>query len=161
MRRALVAALLVFAMAGCTSMADAGGVGLLEPEIRVRQLSGQLLPRVDVATDVNLQIDLLNRSAEPIVLERIELRSTPTSEVIFRSSSRQLHEEILPGELRTVDFWVEARLEDRSSGSVRPASTGGTVVVRGTAVFDSPAGRFRTVFIEPVVEGDAGSGQEE
>lgn len=157
--RALVSGLLLtLTAAGCTSMADAGGVGLIEPGIRVRQMSGQMIPRTDVVTDVNLQIDVFNQSAETIVLERVALQSTPTSEVIYMPASRQLHEVIPPGEVRTVDFWVQARLEARSSSGVGRGAEGGGVTVRGTAVFDSPVGKFRTVFIEPVVVFDSRNG---
>lgn len=135
----------ILALAGCSSSKDAREVGLIEPEIRVRQIAGQLLPRVGVDTDISLEIDVFNQSSEQIVLERIELRSTPTSEIVYRSAVRQLKEQIPPGEVRTVEMWVVAQQTNPRADERSP------VWVRGTAIFSSPFGRFRSVFIEPVI----------
>lgn len=147
MRSGLILVGIGIAVAACSS--SSGTVSLLEPELRVRTQSGQIEPRAGAETDIALQIDVRNVSGETITLERIQLRTTPTSDVSYRQVSRTFDVEIPPGEVRTVELWVSATRTNPRGDARSP------VMVRGTAIFSSPVGGFRKVFIEPVVEIDS------
>ncbi|HVR42799.1 MAG TPA: hypothetical protein VMS56_05075 [Thermoanaerobaculia bacterium] len=101
-------------------------------------------------TRIDLLVDVLNRSSEPITLRRLTIQSVTGGAWRFDSSSRALHEVIPPGQLLTIGMGVDAVSDEFGSD---PSSR---VSVRGTAVFESDLGPFRRVFIEPIGLGQGG-----
>ncbi len=138
------------ALASCKSggsESDRMPLQLIPPEFRVRQVSGQMLPmrRVEPSS-VSLQIDIFNRSSEPILLKRLQLQSLIGGAYRFPVTTRLFNTTIAPDGVQTVDMWVDAVVETDMRNETAP------VQVRGTAIFDSPVGNFRRVFIVRVIE---------
>lgn len=126
--------------------------GLIPPEFRVRQPAGQIgegYVLVD-ETSIDLLVDVLNRSSEPITLRRLSLQAVSGGAFGFEPASRTFDETIPPGQVRTVDMWVRAKAENVRMDPSNPVS------VRGSAIFDSGVGSFRRVFIEPIALGVEG-----
>jgi hypothetical protein len=140
-----LALLLLLASASCSSSSIPR---LIEPEFRVRQVVGQIAPsrRLSSATEINLMIDIANRSEETITLKRVSLQSMGSGGFRIEPASRTYDVRIEPRQVQTVDIWVFAQSESTSIDPNAPVS------VRGTAIFNTPAGNFRSVFIEPISE---------
>lgn len=136
---------------GCSSASEeASDHGLSEPLVTVRQPQGQPLARPGESVDLNLQVDVYNSSSEPITIRRLSLSTLPTSDIQFKPAGRNLDETIAPKTSETIELWVRASNDSRRNDPMGP------VQVRGTAVFDSAKGKFRTVFIENVVQSSQG-----
>lgn len=133
-------------LAACASADSAGPAQLIPPRFRVRLLSGQILPSAYTPnTDLELRVDIYNDSAEPITLKRLQLQSV-VGGLGFRPAGRIFNKMIPPKGVETFELWVSAFLEAGYVDARAP------VMVRGTAVFDSPAGAFRRVFTSELVE---------
>lgn len=140
-------AMIALVLAGCGTAADQGPAQLLAPKIRVRQLAGQILPSPrSPVTEIELLVDIFNESSEPITLKRLQLQSIIGGGFRFQPTARTFNKVIPPGGVETFDLWVEIAAE-APGVDVRSPST-----VRGTALFDSPAGGFRHLFTEQIVE---------
>lgn len=137
-------------LAGCASADSGGPAELLAPRFRVRLISGQILPSAYTpSTDVELRVDIYNDSGEPITLKRLQLQSVMGG-FAFRPVGK-IFNRIIPSKgVETFELWVTA-FREAASVDVR-----GPVTVRGTAVFDSPAGAFRRVFTADLVESRPG-----
>ena len=139
-------AVLALVLAGCAA-ADQRPAQLLAPTVRVRQMAGQILPSPYApVSQIELLVDIFNESSEPITLKRLQLQSLTGGGFRFIPTSKAFNKVIPSGGVETFDLWVEIAAESPGV-DVRSPST-----VRGTALFDSPAGGFRHVFTSEIVE---------
>lgn len=132
----------------CSSGPKSEDVRLLAPEFRVRQLTGQMAPsRFAPAQQIEILIDVFNRSAEEITLEQIQLQAVAGGGYTFASTTRNYRVKIAPGGVETAAIWVEARLEQGLHEGGGPP-----VRVRGIARFIASGKRFQEIFTETVIE---------
>jgi len=152
MRKVILLGLLIPSLLIPVSCSSASGnmpVQLIPPRFRVRQLAGQVAPSAyRDTTNVNLLIDVYNDSAEPIVLKRIRLKSQ-SGNLQIQPTGRYYNETVPPHDVRTVDIWVRAYLDNVFGSENEP------IQVRGTATFTSEYGSFTRLFIEPVIVHDS------
>lgn len=135
-----ISAFVILMTLGCSS----GGHGppdLIPPEFRVREMSGQFRPRGAETAPITLQVDIFNHSSEELVLKRLQLQSTGGGAYRFGPASRIFNQKIPSQSVQTFDFPIDASLE---SITIDPSTP---VTIRGTAIFDSPFGKFRRVFV--------------
>ncbi|HUO84624.1 MAG TPA: hypothetical protein VM534_05865 [Thermoanaerobaculia bacterium] len=142
-----VLAMVMFPLLQACSSAGDTPANLIPPRIQVRQLSGQMEPgSYRQEAQVNLIIDVFNDSSEAITLKRLRIQSIIGGQMEFGAAERLFDLSIPAGGSQTVDIWVDAY----TSASMLNADP--RMMVRGTAVFDSPFGPFRRVFTEPILE---------
>lgn len=140
-------AVIALGLVGCGTAADQPSAQLLAPKVRVRQLAGQILPSArSPVTEIELLVDIFNESAEPITLKRLQVQSIIGGGFRFRPIARTFNKVIPPGGVETFDMWVQIAAESPGVDVRSPS------IVRGTALFDSPAGGFRHVFTSEIVE---------
>lgn len=74
--------------------------GLIPPEFRVRQPAGQIGEGRGLVdeTSIDLLVDVLNRSSEPITLRRLSLQAVSGGAFGFEPASRTFDETIPPGD---------------------------------------------------------------
>lgn len=141
MKRLSAIAFLV--MLGCSSGGNAPP-DLIPPEFRVRETSGQFRPRGSESVPLTLQVDIFNHSSEELVLKRLQLQTMGGGAYRFGPASRIFDHKIPSQSVRTFELPIEASLESVSIDASAP------VTIRGTAIFESPFGKFRRVFINPL-----------
>jgi hypothetical protein len=140
----------VLLMVACTTADSAGPAQLIPPRFRVRLPSGQILPSgYSPSTSIELMVDIFNDSSEPITLKRLQLQSV-VGGLRFLPTSRLFNKTIPAHGVETFDLGVDVSAESPGLDVRAP------VTVRGTAVFDSPAGAFRRVFTTELVESRPG-----
>jgi len=138
MRR--ICALVILVTLRCSSGGDAPP-DLIPPEFRVRETSGQFRPRGAETVPITLQVDIFNHSSEDLILKRLQLQSVGGGAYRFSPASKIFDQKIPSRSVRTFELPVEASLE---SVTIDPSTP---VTIRGTAIFESPFGKFRRVFV--------------
>lgn len=153
---ALLSLLVLLPVVGCTSstasIPDQVPASLIEPAFKIRQVVGQAFAARHESgpISVKFELDVLNRSSEPLTLERVQLESVGYGAYTLRRSSVPFEKVIQPRTIETVELWAPAYAESTISGS------NGPVTVRAIAYFDSPVGRFQKIFVQQVNAGDTG-----
>lgn len=130
----------------CASGTPRTKANLIAPDLAIRQIGGvgAVSRHLSGPISVNLEVDVLNKSAETIRLERIELQSIGSGAYTVSQQSRPFNQEIAPNSVERVRFFVPAQAEGTISGA------NGPVTVRVTAYFDSPAGQFREIYMRNI-----------
>lgn len=141
MRR--IGALVILMTLGCSSGGHAPP-DLIPPEFRVREISGQFRPRGTETVPITLQVDIFNHSSEDLVLKRLQLQSMGGGAYRFGPASKIFNQKIPSQSVHTFELPIDASLE---SITIDPSTP---VTIRGTAIFESPFGKFRRVFINPL-----------
>ncbi|MGA7615898.1 MAG: hypothetical protein WBX15_12045 [Thermoanaerobaculia bacterium] len=140
-----LSAVLVFS--ACAS--DRMPANLAEPEFNLRQVEGQAFAARHEAgaISVKFQLDVHNRSSEPLTLDRVQLESMGYGAYTVPKTDRPFAKVIRPHQVETVDLWIPAVAENTIEGS------NGPVTLRGTAYFKSPVGNFQRIFVQQVNAG--------
>lgn len=140
----LLSALFLLA-AGCASRVNSSA-NLLEPEFRIRQLGGQAYAarHVQGAISVNLQIEIINRSAESLQVDRIQVESMGAGAYSLPTASRPFGRAIPPEHIEVFEMWVPANAENTILGS------NGPVTIRSVVFFTSAVGKFQKVYVRQV-----------
>lgn len=132
--------------AGCSS-SDAATGDLLEPTITVKQLNGRIpLNQIRSAPiDLNVEIQITNRSQEEFVLKRLSVQSLAGGAYGVPSQNRTYDERIPGGATRIVNMWFRAYLQPD-----QPLAPVEALTLRGSAIFQTEFGRKRTPFLESI-----------
>lgn len=141
---------------GCGSARrDNRAAGIIEPDFVVRQIGGvPIAARNEQGPiPVNLEVDVINRSAEPITLQRIQLETVGLGAYELATTSRPFDSTIQPGHVAT----VKMRLTAQAQGTIQGAN--GPVTMRGIGYFDTEFGKFQKVFMQQVNDGMRGQPQ--
>lgn len=135
----------VILVAGCASSDTSGTSTALDVQIEQLPDSGFEVQKQD-AVSVAYQMTVHNRSAVPVTLRRVEMRTVGRSPYLLRSEAAEVNEVIEAGKSATVTFsmWSSSR-----KGSAAKS----TVWVQGTISYDgATAGQresFSASFREP------------
>jgi hypothetical protein len=143
-------------IAGCASAKrDNRTAGIIQPDMVIRQIGGvAIAARNQVGPiSVNLEVDVINRSAEPIKLQQITLETVGLGAYNLVSTSRPFDTTIEPGHVET----VKLLLTGQSQGTIQGAN--GPVTMRGIGYFDTEFGKFQRVFLQQVNDGMRGQPQ--
>ena len=144
MKRALSLLLTLLATANCSSSRSPRPqkVEIIQPELVIRQVLGPSdLNHPRGILEVKYEMQVANRSAEPITLQRIEIQSDASGAYVIRKDRFLFNEKIEPDHFGVVSFWVRALARGDTARGSAP------VTIRGVAYFDSPVGRFHQFFI--------------
>lgn len=119
---------------------------LIEPEFRIRQVGGQAYAarHVQGAISVNFQVEIINRSAEPLEVNRIQVESMGAGAYSLPSSSRPFARTIPPEHIEVFELWVPASTETTILGA------NGPVTIRSVVSFTSSIGKFQKVYVRQV-----------
>ena len=141
----LIGGLLVVA-ACSTAITSADGVGLIPPELKIRQLGGPgvLANKLGGPTPVNFEIQIYNPSIEEIELERVELQTMGVGAYTIGNASRPFDKLVPSDKTISVTTWVGAVAGDTIIGVNGPAT------LRITAYFNSEFGRFKQIYTQTV-----------
>ena len=143
---AVLAALLLSA---CSSNTHLTSTGLLKPEIALAQLGGtSFMMEMGGQLSIGYNMQVRNRSGEPITLRRLELQTMGSTPYLIRRIPLYFKEPIAPGETRIMQFSVDALSRGGRTASAEP------VTLRGIAYFESPTGAFQTVFVQYMQQPD-------
>ena len=139
MRRFLTIALLSVAALRCaTTPAPATADA---PEIRITQLPpSEFEVQQQGADSIAYSMTVKNRSAEPITLKQIEMKTVGRSPYVLKTSPVPLDEKIDPGAEKVVPFSMWAYPNSTKAGEM--------VWVQGTATFEGTKGSFKTPFAQ-------------
>jgi len=147
-----VALALTALLAGCTSSTSDSGLGratanLVQPELTFQQVSivPQVARHVTGNVPVHYRVRVANKSAEPITLTRIEVRSIGMGAYTLNPQSHPFKKMVAPDHFEVVDFWLPAVIDDPTVYGAN-----GPVTLRAVAHFDSPVGQFDQVVIQQV-----------
>jgi hypothetical protein len=135
------AASLLFAIAlvSCSS-SSTPKANIIQPEIDLVQVVGPAeLNYPNGGADLRFDVEIANRSGEPITLKRVELASMGPGAYTLRRDFKIFNETIAPGRTATVTVWAKALLRGSTISEQEP------VRVRGVLHFDSPAGPFHSI----------------
>lgn len=132
--------------AACSS--NSGGSSLLNPELAMIRLGGQVEAAEHVSGGLPVQIraSISNPSGETIRLTRLNLVSVGEGGVTIPNTSRPFDLTIPSGETRTFEFWVQGYVSQLAANS--PIGSNAPINVRTTAVFSSPIGTFQETYME-------------
>ncbi|MGA7615666.1 MAG: hypothetical protein WBX15_10865 [Thermoanaerobaculia bacterium] len=133
----LALVLLAFALSGCASH----GVQQIHPEVDIAQVSTPVF-QLEHAGYLSIQFELAvkNIREEPVVLKRVELRTTSDSPYVLRRQPTLFNRPIPPHVTDYVRFSVDAYSYGGRAAGDFPAT------VQGTAIFDSEEGTIRVPF---------------
>ena len=151
----LFASLTILATASCASapktMQDMPAQ-LIPPDFVVRQVGGPAYAARHVTgpISVNLQIDVINKSAEKLKVEHIRIETIGEGAYTIRPETRSFGREIQPNNVETLEVWLEGIARDTILGNSGP------VTIRGTAYFDSEYGKFQKIFMQELNDGMKG-----
>ncbi|HYM61493.1 MAG TPA: hypothetical protein VEZ11_11450 [Thermoanaerobaculia bacterium] len=143
MKRALPVLFASLATVACSSGAPrAQKVEIIQPELVFRQSVGPSdlnYPRGFL--EVKYDVQVANRSAEPITVRRIEIQSDASGAYVIRKDRFLFDQKIDPDHFAVVSFWVRGLARGDSARGTAP------VTIRGVVYFDSPVGAFHQFFI--------------
>lgn len=139
----LLLPLLIF---GCSSSSVPSNVSMIPPELQIRQVGGTAYAARHELGSIPLrfEIDILNKTAEPITLERIEMQSLGEGAYTLNTVSKPFDRRLDPDRVETVELFAPAYVNKTILGG------NGPVTLRATAYFKSSLGSFRQVYIQQV-----------
>lgn len=154
MRKLIAVSSLFIVFAACASQRDNTTAQLTKPQIDLVQTSGvpAVARHVQGAMNIHYAARIENRANAPITLKRLTIQSLSEGAYIVGPHSVGFNVEIAPDNYHDVEFWAPAR----SGQSIVGAD--GPVMLRLTAEFDSPQGKFQQVSTRVVNERASGSG---
>lgn len=100
------------------------------------------------AISVQYRVDVENRARTPITIKRIDVVSLGSGAYNLRSTSVPFTESLNPGESRPVQLWAPAYIDDPTI-----LGANGPVTIRLTLYYDTPAGTFQSIVVQPVQGG--------
>jgi hypothetical protein len=134
--------------AACLALACSSGnhAKIIQPELEFVQLVGPAeLNYQQGQIEIQYGLRIANRSSEPITLHQIQLASVGAGGPYqLRRETYFFSREVPPGQFADVTFWAKAI----STGDFASLDANAPVTIRGTAIFRSPAGDFRQVFVK-------------
>jgi hypothetical protein len=156
MRKLIAASSLLLVFAACASQRDNATAQLAKPQIDLVQTSGvpTAARHVQGGMNIHYAARIANRAAEPITLKRITVQSMSEGAYNVGPHSVPFNVEIGPDNYHDVEFWAPARTGQSIVGADGP------VMLRVTAEFDSPVGKFQEVLTRVVNERASGSGNQ-
>lgn len=127
---------------------DDAPVGLIPPELNIRQTEGQAFAarHIEGPISVKFEVDVFNPSSEAIELQRLQLESIGEGAYSLRST-KPFQTNVEPGKTQTVEMWAPAYANSTISGA------NGPVTVRIQADFRSELGKFRKIYVKQVNAG--------
>jgi hypothetical protein len=134
--------LFAIALASCSSSSSTPKANIIQPEIDLVQVVGPAelnYPRG--GADLRFELEIENRSGEPITLKRVELATIGTGAYSLRRESVIHNETIAPHATGHVTAWAKAQLYGGTVSEQEP------VRVRGVLHFESPVGPFHAVVV--------------
>ena len=135
-----IAASLLFAIALASCSSSTQKANIIQPEVDLVQVVGPAeLNYPNGGADLRFDLEIANRSGEPITLRRVELSTVSGGAYVLRREFRTYNETIAPGRVATVTFWGKALLRGGTIQEQEP------VRIRGVLHFDSPAGPFHAM----------------
>jgi len=140
MRNAAVL-LFAFVFVACSS-SSTPKANIIQPEVDLLQVIGPAelnYPRG--VADLKFEVEIENRSGEPITLKRVELASIGTGAYLLRRDFHVYNETISPHTTRSVTVWAKAQIYGGTISEQEP------VRVRGVLHFESPVGPFHSVVV--------------
>ncbi|HYI10480.1 MAG TPA: hypothetical protein VEK57_15575 [Thermoanaerobaculia bacterium] len=143
-----------FALLACASSGDsAGGAKLLQADLQFVQLVGpEEMNWPAGSIEVQYGMRIANKSGEPITLRQVEVESLGQGGPYrLRRDRYFMNVAIPPASNRDATFWARAYAEGDSMAD----DANMPVTVRGVAFFESPAGNFRKVFVQRIVQSGA------
>ncbi|MCU1350295.1 MAG: hypothetical protein JWO56_3325 [Acidobacteria bacterium] len=152
MKRLAASALFALAAVACSS-SNPGDAKLIKPEISFEQIVGPAeLGYPGGRIDIQYEVTIANRSAEPISLRRIEVSSIGGGAYRLRRESFPFSVTVPPDRQGTLRFWAHAL----QSGAVFRGSNE-PVTLRAILFFDSPAGKFQQIVMRELGQFEGGS----
>lgn len=140
--------LLVLMICDCSSSNVASNVSMIPPELQIRQVGGTAYAARHEQGNIPLrfEIDIINKTAEPITLERIEMQSLGEGAYTMANVTKPFDKRLDPDRVETVELFASAFVNKTILGG------NGPVTLRATAYFKSSLGTFRQVYIQQVNE---------
>lgn len=153
MKRLAFLALLALAAVSCSSSNGNKNANLLRPEIAIEQLVGPAdLGYPGGQVDIQYEVTVGNRSAEPITLRRIEVSSIGGGAYRLRRESYPFNATLGGNQQGSIQFWAHAL----QAGPVFRGSTE-PVTLRAILYFQSPAGSFQQIVMKSLGQFGGGS----
>lgn len=147
--RAEIGLVLLLLVGGTACSTASPEADLLEPEIRMVQLPGtSFAMRYQGRIAIRYLVEIENRSAETLELERIALRVIGQAPYSLQSEAVPSRRTIAPGATDTFELNVQGY---SLGGAFDPNDH---VAIRGIAHFDSEMGKFRTTFTAVIRQPD-------
>ncbi len=148
-RAAFVVSVLVALSVACGSSTDAGDKpGSFDPAISVLTLE---VPRARPSTaqqfTTMVKIAIINRSSEPVTVERIDIESVGTGPFNLLSSTRTFNQVLEPRREGIYQVFAQANVNVAEEAISRSE---GMIFVRGVALFKTSTGSTRKVFVQRV-----------
>lgn len=143
MRNAIFVLVIALAAAGCAS-SDPHNAKAPAPDVEVLELVGPAdLGYTYGLADLRFEVRVANHAAEPITLRRFDLSTVSGGGAYtLRRDSYTFNETIPANGTGTVTLWAHAFLLGRTASEMEPTT------VRGIAIFDSPSGGVRKIFLQ-------------
>ncbi|MBW3670409.1 MAG: hypothetical protein KY432_01915 [Acidobacteria bacterium] len=134
---------LFISIVGCAG--SRAGEDVTKPEITLAQLPGtSLAMQYRGELSIPFAMEIRNRSDDMIKVESVELWTIGDGPYLLQGSEVRLGVEIAAGATAIVRFSMPGFSHGGGGAPTHP------VTIRGSAFFDGPEGRFRTVFTRQV-----------
>lgn len=133
--------ILLFATLACSS----GAAIPIEPEFNIRVLQvPEALPGMANPFATVVQVDVINRSSEPLTLQRIEVSSVGEGRYEFDREREQFNRVVQPGKFDSFPVRVLVYANETIGRAEEPLH------IRGTVFFSTEDGAFRRTFMQRV-----------
>jgi len=135
-------------LTACSSAApDSKQAPRSEPEIKISQLSNisEAARHITGAISVQYRVDIANHASEPITVKRIDVQSIGIGAYTLQPASRPFDVALKAGELKSVELWAPAVIEDPTI-----VGANGPVTLRVTVHYDTAAGPTQSVVVQQV-----------
>ncbi|HVT02692.1 MAG TPA: hypothetical protein VHL58_04870 [Thermoanaerobaculia bacterium] len=123
---------------------SSGRAQIIEPEIQLVQTQGPSDMNYSGPVSIKFEMQVDNRSGEPIILRKLDLRNIGSGPYVLRSRPVFFNSRFPAQKVSTIEFWAEAYSRGGPLGSDEP------VMVRGIAYFDTPAGPLHKIFTQMI-----------
>lgn len=140
--------LLALMFSSCSSSRVPSNVSMIPPELMIRQVGGTAYAARHEEGNIPMrfEIDILNKTAEPITLERIEMQSMGEGAYTLSTITKPFDRRLEPDRVETVELFAPAYVNKTILGG------NGPVTLRATAYFKNSLGSFRQIYIQQVNE---------
>jgi len=126
MRNAAVL-LLAFALVSCSS-SSTPKANIIQPEVDLQQVIGPAeLNYPSGYADLKFEVDIENRSGEPITLRRVELATIGTGAYLLRRDFHVYNETIAPHRTGAITVWAKAQIYGGTTSEQEPVRVRGVL----------------------------------